>query len=657
MKFSYNWLNKYFNGKLPAPEKLANKIGLHSFELEGVEEIKNKTGQVDWLIDWDILPNRSSDCLCYDGIVKEISTILNLPALDVLYETQNIQFDKTIKTSDFIKLKIEEPLKVLRATKRIAINVKVTSSPYWLVEHLESMGQKSINNVVDITNYVMLVTGQPVHAFDYDKLVGEEPKNIFIKHAQDNEKIIDLSGEEHTLNSEILIIADDEKSLDIAGIKGGEVSGVDENTTRVLMSAVNFEYENIRNTSKKLKLQTDASKRYENEIPLHKVEIAQKLFGYLLQELAGATISAEIIDSNPNVPARKKIDINLAEINSLLGLKLEAEEVENIFKKLKFKTEIENQNFTVLPTLERLDLNIKEDLIEEIGRIYGYENIPETFPNEGFAVPQKNKLNILKKKIGETLISLGFFEVYNRTLVKNGIVELANSLNANATCLRNKLLDNLKIKVEKNFKYTDEPKMFEIGKIFTDIKNGQVLENYSFAGMIGKKKIKLKQKKEFFYETKGVLEKIFEVISVPQIVWKDAVDNYFIADIFIKNEIIGSVGLTFWEINLEKLANNINTKVNYKKVSKFPKIERDVAFWVPLNFQVLEAEKIIKNNLPIETIELKLFDIYQNKENQKKSFAFRITFQSLEKTLSDEFANEVMEKIYKKLEKNNFEIR
>lgn len=676
MKFSYNWLNDYFSGKLPEAHKLAEKIGLHSFELESIEKLDNN----DFLIDWDILPNRSSDCLCYDGMVKEISTVLNLPAKDVLYRTENIKFDDSFKTSDFIFLDISDTNKsgkekVIRVTKRLALNVKVDSSPKWLMERLKSTGQKSINNVVDITNYVMWVTGQPVHVFDYDKLSGpENKKNIFIKHAQNGEKIVDLSSNEHKLNNEILVIADNEKYLDIAGIKGGNISGIDKNTTRVLMSVVNFEYENIRNTSRKLKLQTDASKRYENEVPLHKVDLAQKLFGYLLQQLAGAKISKEIIDTKPKIPERKIIEVTLQEINSLLGLNLEIEKVEKIFERLKFNFKTKKQDpednnekisfrclFEVTPTSERLDINIKEDLIEEVGRIYGYENITEIFPDEGFKIPEKNNLKNAKNKIGDILVSLGFFEVYNRTIVKNGIIKLANSLNSNATYLRNNLLASLQEKTLKNLIHSNKPQLFEIGKIFTKINNHEVLEYYSFAGILGKRKIKAKEEEEIFYETKGVLEKIFEILKVKNIKWESSKDENFVADLQIKkNDLvlkIGKVGINFWEINLEKLVENIDEKVNYKKPSKYPKIARDVAFFVPIDFQVAEAKKIIENILPEEAQDLKLFDIYKDEEKERKSFAFSLTFQSTTQTLSDEFVNKKMKAIYQELEKNNFEIR
>ncbi len=320
----------------------------------------------------------------------------------------------------------------------------------------------------------------------------------------------------------MLVISDGDKPLDIAGIKGGNNSGVDENTTRLMLSAVNFEFENIRNTSKKLKLATDASKRFENQVPLRKTAIAMGQMSFLLQELAGAKISDEIIDTNPDYVDNRKITVNSKKVNLLLGLNLSDEKIGEILKRLDFKFSVENGIFEVEPTEDRLDINIWQDIAEEVGRIYGYENIEEIFPTEGFKLPEKSNIKEVIDKASDVLIEYGFFEVYNRTIVKKGIVKLKNSLNANATDLRTNLLEKLRERAEKNLANTDEPKLFEIGKVFVGIKSDKedrvVDEYYSFAGIIGKRKIKEKQKEDLFFRTKGYLEKIFEKLSVKNMV-------------------------------------------------------------------------------------------------------------------------------------------
>lgn len=662
MQFSYKWLQNHFEEKLPEPKILAEKVGLHSFELEGIEEIE-VNGKKDFLIDWDVLPNRSSDCLCYMGMAKEISAVLDLPCKNFVSENwMKKKFSDKVKASDFISLEVEDDRLIKRATKRMVINVKIEESPSWMKKLLESIGQKSINNVVDITNYVMWSTGQPVHAFDYDKLSGEKDfKKIKIGFAKSGEKITDLAGTDHELNENIIVISDGEKPLDIAGIKGGNNSGVDEKTTRLMLSAVNFEFENIRNTSKKLKLQTDASKRFENEVPQSKVVVAMNQMSYLLEEYAGAEISDEILDTRKDYNFSREINCSADKINSLLGLKLTEDEISKIFSRLGLEHEVDSGIFDVNITDERLDLNLWQDLAEEVGRIYGYEKVEEIFPEEAFTIPSENKIKKAVNLICDVLADSGFYEVYNRTIVKDGEVKLSNSLNSKATALHKNLLENLTEKVQKNFAHADEPKFFEIGKIFAGNDNKKedsvVDEYFSFAGIIGRRKIKETQKEDLFFKTKNYLERVFEKISIKDIEWKKSEDESFVADIFCGDEKLGSVGINFWEMNLETLVENVDNTISYNKVSKYPKIDRDIAFFVPMDFSVRQAQNLLKENLPEEATDLNIFDIYKDTKNNRKSFAFRVVMQSQEKTLSDEFANEVMEKIYSVLRKNNFEIR
>lgn len=657
MKFSYNWLNEYFDEKLPEANEVATKVGLHSFELEGTESLDGG----DVLIDWDVLPNRSSDCLCYDGIVKEISSVLDIEAKNVLHRVEDVSFDESFKTSDFVSLEIGDESLIPRASKRLAIDVKIEDSPEWLKERLESMGQRSINNVVDITNYVMLVTGQPVHAFDYDKLKGADSDGvrIEIKKAIGDEEITDLAGDVHKLDDTMLVITDGDIPMDIAGVKGGNDTGVDENTKRVLMSACNFNFQNIRNTSRKLKIQTDASKRFENEVPLVKIDMAMKQFGYLMQELAGAKVSEEIVDTNSIIPEGPAIKVDSNKLNSLLGLELSSDEISKILERLQFEHTEEGGIFEVKSPNYRTDLNISQDIIEEVGRIYGYSEMEPLAPEEGFNSPSEDPVRSSRYKVTDVLVNLGFYEVFNRTFTDSGEVEIQNPLTSESGFTRTNLLEaNLK-RAEKNLQHSDEPRIFEIGKVFTGIEGDSVLENYSFAGVIGKRKIKEKQKADVFYIVKGILESVFDNLSV-SVDWKEAGKDEsedIVSSLEVNGEKIGEVGVNFWEINFEKLVSGISKEVKYSKASKYPKIERDVAFFVSENDTVKESEDLILETLPEQATGIKLFDIYEDKENNKKSFGFRITFQSHEETLSDDFANEAMDRVYKTLESKGFEIR
>ncbi|MFW0870859.1 MAG: phenylalanine--tRNA ligase subunit beta [Patescibacteria group bacterium] len=654
MKFSYNWLQEYISDPLPPVEELANALGMHSFELEGVEALENG----DYLIDWDILPNRSSDCLCYEGVAREIAAVCELrfkPYLQDLQEASGVQ-----RSDEMIDFSLDTDL-VPRATKRYVEGITIGPSPDWLRERLESIGQKSINNVVDITNYVMFVTGQPVHAFDYDKLAGGgEARRMSIRHAQDGEVVHTLDGGEYTLDTSMLVVADAEKALDIAGIKGGNNSGVDESTTRIVLSACNYDYAVIRQTSRKLKLTTDASKRYENEVPLCKADRAMALLTHLLESECGARVSPDIIDTAPQISSEvAPITFTLDHTNNLLGLELTAEEVISLLARLEIHTTSPQDSvLRALALPERLDLRIAEDIIEEIGRLYGYTNIPELAIEEGFPIPE---INILKQSwysIGDTLVNLGFYEVYNRSLVASGRVALANALHSEAGNLRDNLHTALLDRVARNSIHSEEPKLFEIGKVFTGISDDGVDEHWSFAGIMGHQKIKDKHKQDIFLQTKGVLETAFHTIGVRNLSWEEAGEEEVIALLRCGDDEIGFVGVNYWEINFEKLIKYIDRSVSYVPPSRFPKIDRDVAVWVPLDIRVRDVRALIEGSGPEKCISTTLFDVYEDIDNNRKSIGFRLVFQCWDQTLSDEYANEQMQKVYKVLQaQEGFEIR
>ncbi len=653
MNFSYNWLQDHFDTTLPTPNELGVSVGLHSFELEGTEEAPHG----DTLIDWDVLPNRSSDALCYQGVAREIGAVLDIPYKQWSFAgVADATFDDSFKTSDFITLSVDDLGLVKRATKRLALDVQVGPSPTWLVERLEAIGQKSINNVVDITNYVMWETGQPVHAFDFDKLAGEQnTKQVDIRLATSDELVTDLTGAEHVLTSDMLVIADSEKALDIAGVKGGLGSGVDENTTRVMLSACSFDFQNIRNTARRLKLHTDASKRFENEVPLNKIDHAMQQFAYLMQELAGARVSSEIVDTNPGLPEQKPINVSVSTTNRILGLELARDEIVNKLERIGCIVSEGEEEFTVTPPFERLDMTFAGDAIEEIGRLYGYENLDAVLPSEGFVLPQISLLQKGMRAASDRLVALGFYEAKTRTLGASGTVELLNPLTKKAGLLRDHLVGDLLAKADKNLMHSDEPRLFEIGKIFTGITDGVIDEQWNFAGVIGKRKIKEKNKQDHFLQTKGVVESVCEAMGIIDLVFRADTTHDSVAKVMLGEVEIGCIGVNWWELNFSNMIKSVNHTVSYNKPSRFPKIDRDVAVFVPVEKTVKEVHNLISNLLPDETQSCELFDVFEKED--KKSFAFRMVFQSDTETLSDEWANNVMNPIYKALEKEGYEIR
>ncbi len=339
MIVSHKWLQTYFDEKLPLPEKLEEVLTLGAFEIENVEKVRE-----DNILDIDVLPNRAHDCLSHRGIAKELSVLLDV----TLKEHLRKRFDLEEERSDGKRSNLEEQVRgsslsikneeqdlCRRYIGRKIEGVKIGPSPDWLVERLETIGQKSINNVVDATNYVMFDVGQPLHAFDADKVDGD----IVVRLAKKGEKIITLSGDEVQLDESILVVADEKAPLAIAGIKGGKKAEVDENTTNIILEAANFTPVSVRKTSRKLNILTDSSKRFENEITPQMAQRGMEEVSALIMEIAGSDNkkAGEVVDVYPRKANPYKVGVSLDEINRLLGTQITKKEVEDIWSRFGFE--------------------------------------------------------------------------------------------------------------------------------------------------------------------------------------------------------------------------------------------------------------------------------------------------------------------------------
>lgn len=392
MLVSHKWLQEYIEEKLPKAEEVADLYALHAFEVEGIE-----TKGDDAILDIDVLPNRAHDALSYIGMAREIAVLgdLTFQAPEVKYEV-----DESLSTDDMLEVSVEDGAKVPRVMKRIITDIQVGESPDWLKEKLESVGQKSINNVVDITNFVMLETGQPLHAFDYGKISGDGKKKIFVRGAEKGESVTTLDGDIYELEEGMLVWADETQILDVAGIKGGVVSGVDENTTTIMLSVCNFEPVNIRKTSRRLGLLTDASKRYEQGITPELTAIAVERASQLLSEIADGKVAHDVIDIYPRdlvrTAAPYKIGVSLTEINNLLGLQLTDSDVQGVLdrfvKNAGFSYEIVNSKEKILkyaPTLEGVPYKWGASVMFDSPRAFDCSSfINHVFVQAGIAIPR-----------------------------------------------------------------------------------------------------------------------------------------------------------------------------------------------------------------------------------------------------------------------------
>jgi len=664
MIFSYNLLQSFFSRKLPKPDKLAELLTLHSFEVSEVKKFKS-----DHVLDIDVLPNRAGDCFSHVGIAREIAAITNYVPAGHLPKGDKLPKNKENSAKDFISVDIRSQSYCPRYTARVIGNIKVGPSPKWLKDSLAACGLNSINNVVDVANYVMLETGQPLHVFDYEKL---DSKKIIVRFAKEGEKITALDGQKFDLNPKILVIADGQKPVAIAGIKGGKEPEINEMTKTIVLESANFNPTIIRKGSRELNLKTDASVRFEHGIDVNLTESAINRAAYLIQKTALGKPFRDSVDFYPQkvYPKKIKLDLNYAE--SLLGAKIPEREIRNILMRLGFKViGVRNQLSVEIPTF-RLDISIPEDLIEEIGRIYGYDKILPVFPTASLIPPKINNDMLWENQIKDILKEAGFTETYNYSFQKElGSVEVENPTSQEFKYLRPSLIPNLLKNIEKNIKSFNQIKIFEVGKIFYDKTEKRMLAGVA-AG-------------QDFYQIKGAMDLLFDKLGIvkvwyddyqatpaafgeprpvlagredsPKSLWKEKKS----AEIKVGNIEVGFLGelknelkIVAFDLDFEKLKTLAIEDQAYKTISKYPATIRDLAVLVPLTTKVEEVLNVIEAAGGSLVADVDLFDIYEGEgiSDGQKNLAFHIIYQAQDRTLTSIEVYKIHQNIIKSLEEN-----
>lgn len=603
MKISLKWLQTYFAAPLPSAEKVADAYTFHAFEIDEM--------QGD-MLDVKVLPNRAADCLSHRGLAKEISAILSTPlSKDPLREALP-EFPESQKLS----VEIEDPKRCLRYMGAVVRGVKVGPSPAWLKEALEAVGQRSINNVVDATNYVMLNIGQPLHAFDAAKLSEKDGRYaIGVRGARAGEKITTLSGDEYELgpNIELITDANADAAIAIAGIKGGNRAEVTVETVDIVVESANFDGTTTRRAAQALKLFTDASQRFQNRPPPELAAYGMRDVLAIIVQIAGGEVEG-VVDAYPNRPQTAPVSVSLSCINGVLGSGFSHEQAAQVFERLGLAVESSGDVFTVTPPFERTDITIPEDLVEEVGRIIGYDQIaPAALPVSGGSPDQSRFRGIERMK--DQLVERGFTEVSTQSFAKTGDVMLANPLDKKMPALRKDLAANLndaltraKYLAPRVLAPNQKPKLFEVGTVFP--KEGEYIE------------LRMTEK-------------------VPE--WGDAaatVDNLSVAK-------LEDYGKDYMPIRYELGA--------YQPFSLYPFITRDIALWVPAGTEISVIEQTIREHASTLLARLDQFDSFE--KEGRVSYAFRLVFESMERTLTDEEVNALMEQIYAALRALGYEIR
>ena len=659
--------------KFLKPEDIEGIAELGEDAVVGEDPIKY-LGLDDEVIDFELTSNRG-DLLSVLGMAYELSAIykkeVKLPSLTYNESNKSVNglFETEIKTKScplFLAKKVE--------------NVEIKESPDFIKNELIASGIRPINNVVDISNYVMLELGQPLHFYDADKLGNK----IIVRDADENEKLTTLDNIERTLSSDDIVISNEEKAVGLAGVMGGLDTEVTENTKNIIIESAIFDSIKVRKTSKKI-LRSEASNRFEKGLDPNRTYMAIERSCHLLEKYANATILKDMIVYDTTTKTDKVIEVGLEKINNVLGLNLNINEVENIFKDLGFKVEINNNNFTVTVPTRRLDINIKEDLIEEVGRIYGMDKIEGKLPMLNVVTGSYNKT---RRDIKNKLVDLGLNETLSYTLIPKEEVKkytlddfievtLADPMSEDKNTLRYSLLPSLKEIYEYNKAHNQyNISIFEMGKGFYKEEDKYKENNKLAILMSGDYYIDINNEKVDFYVIKGILEELMEYLGYDGR-YRLNQNNEFpkefhkgqSAIIELQGKPIGIIGklhpsvakdVYVMEIDLDKMFINKSSKMTFREIPKYPEIEKDMAFIVDKEITSGSIIDQIKKTGGKLLTDIKLFDLYEgeNVGENKKSLAFKLTFNDLTKTLNDEEVMVIFNKIINEIEKQfNAELR
>lgn len=624
-------------------------------------------GLDDIILDLEITSNRG-DCLSVIGISREIAALsgkkLNLPSC--------IIENATASNEESIRIQIEDPDLCPYYAARVIKNVKVSSSPLWLWKKILISGGKPINNIVDVTNYVMWEMGQPLHPFDYRLL---KDRRIIVRRTKKGESMITLDGFERQLNEDMLVIADAEKPVALAGIMGGKETQVGLCTQDILLESAYFTPFSIRQTSKKLGLSTEASFRFGKGIDPSEVKRALDRASLLIQEIAGGEIEDPLREEG-NLPKRKKwIFFRPSRVNQILGSRIPAGKIKKLITQLGFQVKENGKEWKVGIPFFRQDVHREIDLIEEVSRIYGYEHIGVTLPSLGKEEGRVNSEEKIKDSIRHLLIGFGFYEVVTSSLVGEEIFEKAdlpcqkqikvrNSLSNQQEILRTNLFPQLleitSYNVNQEIK---ELRVFEMGKVFSNKGNG-FQEKTFLAGLV------LEEGFDFF-SLKGIGEALLEALRIEKVKFSPCSCSYlcFGESALVKKEdlVLGMMGrisnrvaetfklpawIYFFEWDFSSLFSLYTEEKRFCPLSKFPSVQRDLAIIIKEDIPAQEVkEEILREGMYLENIEF--FDVYQGYPipSGYKSLAFNLTFRHPERTLRDEEVNEIQNKLLSRLKK------
>ena len=685
MKVQVDWLKEYTEIDVPADE-LGHVLTMAGLEIESHETVDLPDGEKSEVLELNVTPNRGY-CLSHIGVAREVSALLN-KSLKLSDPIKALATKSgAVAVEDRVSVENLEPELCPRYCALVIENVKVGPSPKWLKDRLIAIGLRPINNIVDITNFVMMEYGQPLHAFDRGLLAGNK---IVIRRAKKGEPFASLDGTELKLEPDALVIADGDRPVALAGIMGGTNSQVSEATSHVVLESACFDPATVRKGSKKYGLRSDSSYRFERGVDWNGVVSAQARAALLIKELASGEICSGRIDIYLEEGKSIVIPLRVSRVNQLLGGSFTAEQIQGLLSRLGMEIAEPSETMQVKIPSFRPDLSREVDLIEEIVRIDGFDKVGTVFPVAGvrpvkIAVRQK-----IIKKVREVLCCTGFSETVHYSFIENAHAEefkmafaleqdqmivLKNPLSSENDTMRTSLIPGLLKTAALNLSKGQKPlKLFEVGSVYFSNSNENRTEKAVLSAIVlGSYELtpwKPRGKEYDFYDLKGTLETLAEHLHLKLEtspgsksflmpgksvrVHVNGIELGYLAQVDPEQKLVHEIEQNVYalELDLGALENAISSSIQFQKIAKFPETYRDISILVDRQVTSEQvADLILKTGSPlIQKVEL--YDHFEGKKIQadKKSLTFALSFQSAERTLSDEEVTPLFERIIKTLE-------
>lgn len=664
MKFSWDWILDHIKLDISADEA-AELLSLRGLTVDEVI----KKGE-DTIFDIDITTNRP-DAMNVRGIARELSAItgVDLEAFAANYHEQ------TKPTREFAGVTIDDPEGCHRFCARVIKNANNGPTPEWMARRLEGSGMRSINLLVDITNYVLLELGHPLHGYDLNLVPNGK---LIVRRALDKEKLSLIDGSVRELDTDDLVIADSKNAVGLAGIMGGADTEINERTVDILLECAWFEPTGVRRTAKKLIINTEASYRFERGMSHDDIPRVLDRACHLYQKLAGAEICKEMLDENPTTIAPKAVTMNQARLCQFAGMDISKEKVGSIFSALGFGASFKETFWRVEIPSRRVDITREADLFEEVIRIVGYDKIPSTLPHVAPQVKPRNKLHEVIDVTQSAMLSAGCTEVMNYDFIDPSdneffapaeagkAINVVNPIAApQMVTMRQSLAPSLMGNIRHNFNHGNSGlKIFEIARVFHQVEGKPLEKSCLCLAMDGATPAQSwyeKAKPADFYELKGVMQYLFTRLGLSDILLQDGtmafLDPAARVDFIKGGEIIGWLGMVSQEtrtrydlpypvymtqINLEAVAEDVNSEYRFSRSSRFPGINRDLSFTVPaagsqsaLRFEAIKG--VVFATGVGEIVDVQLLDLYQGKETSgDQSITIRVVYQSFDRTLTQD---------------------